>query len=59
MKGETGCGKTTRVPQFILDNAITEGEGAYCNIIVVQPRRLTTIQTAKFVASERGEKASL
>lgn len=58
VKGETGCGKTVRVPQFILDDAIMEGQGAHCNIVVVQPRRLTTMDTAKYVASERGERVS-
>lgn len=55
LKGETGCGKTTMVPQFILEEAFDSGKGAYCNIAVIQPRRLTTVETAKYVAKERGE----
>ena len=58
LNGETGCGKTSKVPQFILDQAISEGKGAYCNIAVAQPRRVTTVESAKFVAKERGEEVS-
>ncbi|KAK4491260.1 hypothetical protein RD792_001996 [Penstemon davidsonii] len=40
ISGETGCGKTTQVPQYILDNMIEAGGGGYCNIICTQPRRI-------------------
>ena len=36
IKGNTGCGKTTQVPQFILDNMIANQNGADCNIVVTQ-----------------------
>ena len=36
IKGNTGCGKTTQVPQFILDNMIANQSGADCNIVVTQ-----------------------
>ena len=36
IRGSTGCGKTTQVPQFILDNMIAAGSGAHCNIVVTQ-----------------------
>ncbi|KAK3576030.1 hypothetical protein CHS0354_005183 [Potamilus streckersoni] len=36
IRGETGCGKTTQVPQFILDQAILQGRGAECSIVITQ-----------------------
>ncbi|XP_010256331.1 PREDICTED: DExH-box ATP-dependent RNA helicase DExH7, chloroplastic isoform X1 [Nelumbo nucifera] len=53
--GETGCGKTTQVPQFILDDMIEAGLGGYCNIICTQPRRIAAISVAERVADERCE----
>ncbi|KAF9453818.1 P-loop containing nucleoside triphosphate hydrolase protein [Macrolepiota fuliginosa MF-IS2] len=52
----TGSGKTTQIPQMILDEYIKRGEGASCNIICTQPRRLAAISVADRVAKERGEK---
>ena len=51
----TGSGKTTQVPQLILDSFIERDEGAKCNIICTQPRRLAAISVAQRVAKERGE----
>lgn len=51
----TGSGKTTQIPQLILDDYIDRGEGAKCNIICTQPRRLAAISVAERVAKERGE----
>eukprot|EP00873_Tetraselmis_striata_P014025 jgi/Tetstr1/434289/TSEL_023396.t1 len=53
--GETGCGKTTQVPQFILDDAIQRGEGGRVSIICTQPRRISATSVAQRVAAERGE----
>ncbi|BFZ19925.1 hypothetical protein BsWGS_22965 [Bradybaena similaris] len=55
IRGETGCGKTTQVPQFILDQLINCGQGAQCNIIVTQPRRISAVTIAERVANERAE----
>lgn len=51
----TGSGKTTQIPQLILDEFIDRGEGAHCNVVCTQPRRLAAISVADRVAKERGE----
>ncbi|KAK0080680.1 hypothetical protein PV325_013516 [Microctonus aethiopoides] len=51
IQGPTGCGKTTQVPQFILDNCFEKKEP--CNIIVTQPRRIAAISIAQRVCNER------
>ena len=48
-------GKTTQVCQFILDDYISSGQGAYCNIICTQPRRISAVSVADRVACERVE----
>ena len=55
VSGETGCGKTTQLPQYILESEIEMGRGATCNIICTQPRRISAVSVAERVASERGE----
>lgn len=51
LQGATGCGKTTQVPQFLLDQAYARKER--CNIVVTQPRRIAAISNAERVANER------
>ena len=53
--GATGSGKTTQVPQILLDKAIQDGKGAFCNVVCTQPRRIAATSVAKRVAVERGE----
>ncbi|KAJ1491956.1 P-loop containing nucleoside triphosphate hydrolase protein [Baffinella frigidus] len=55
VSGETGCGKTTQVPQFILDAADLAGQGDACSIVCTQPRRISAISVSERVASERCE----
>ncbi|CAI5534421.1 unnamed protein product [Closterium sp. Naga37s-1] len=52
--GETGCGKTTQVPQFILDHEW--GKGRRCRVLCTQPRRISATSVAERIAAERGEK---
>nr|XP_029117614.1 DExH-box ATP-dependent RNA helicase DExH6 isoform X1 [Elaeis guineensis] len=53
ISGETGCGKTTQVPQYILDHMWGKGEA--CKIVCTQPRRISAISVAERIAYERGE----
>lgn len=58
IEGETGCGKSTMVPQFILDESLSQREegGPLCRILVTQPRRVAAIKLAERVSTERGER---
>ncbi|XP_073776686.1 putative ATP-dependent RNA helicase DHX57 isoform X2 [Danio rerio] len=56
ISGMTGCGKTTQIPQFILDNFLQTGRpDRVANIICTQPRRISAIAVATRVAQERAE----
>lgn len=51
VKGSTGCGKSTRVPQAILDDC--RQRKTPCRMIVTQPRRIAAVTVAKRVCDER------
>jgi hypothetical protein len=51
IQGNTGCGKTTQVPQMILDHQANLDR--HCNILVTQPRRLAALSVCKRVCDER------
>lgn len=55
VSGETGCGKTTQLPQFVLEEEIENCRGSECNIICTQPRRISAMSVAARVAAERGD----
>ncbi|XP_008195117.1 ATP-dependent RNA helicase DHX30 isoform X1 [Tribolium castaneum] len=58
VKGEPGCGKSTRIPQYVLESWATEGlsKGEPCRIAVTQPRRIAAMSLADRVSDERDER---
>lgn len=50
LQAPTGSGKSTQVPQMILDDGLAENG----RIVVLQPRRIAARMLARRVASERG-----
>lgn len=50
--GETGSGKTTQIPRFLLENGLAQNG----KIAVTQPRRVAAITVSQRVAHEMGVK---
>lgn len=51
--GETGCGKSTQVPAFIVGNELSNGR--HCRVYCTEPRRISAISLARRVSEELGE----
>ncbi len=52
--GETGCGKSTQVPAFILEHELSSGRP--CKVYCTEPRRISAISLARRVSEELGER---
>jgi ATP-dependent RNA helicase DHX29 len=53
LSGETGCGKSTQLPSFILEDQLAKGRP--CKIFVTEPRRISAISLAQRVSQELGD----
>ncbi|KAI0051742.1 P-loop containing nucleoside triphosphate hydrolase protein [Auriscalpium vulgare] len=53
LSGETGCGKSTQLPAFILEHNLSHGRD--CKIYCTEPRRISAISLAQRVSRELGD----
>ncbi|KAG8735300.1 hypothetical protein FRC10_010760 [Ceratobasidium sp. 414] len=53
LSGETGCGKSTQLPAYILEDQLSKGLA--CKIYCTEPRRISAISLAQRVSRELGE----
>ncbi|CED84539.1 ATP-dependent RNA helicase A [Phaffia rhodozyma] len=53
LSGETGCGKSTQLPSFLLEDQLSRGQN--CRIFVTEPRRISAISLAQRVSQELGD----
>ena len=51
--GETGCGKSTQVPAFILEEQLAKGNNN-CKVYCTEPRRISAVSLARRVSEELG-----
>jgi ATP-dependent RNA helicase DHX29 len=51
--GETGCGKSTQIPSFIIEHELSQGKA--CKVYCTEPRRISAISLAQRVSEELGE----
>lgn len=51
--GETGCGKSTQIPAFVLEHELSKGKA--CKVFCTEPRRISAISLAQRVSEELGE----
>ncbi|UKZ59850.1 uncharacterized protein TrAtP1_001142 [Trichoderma atroviride] len=51
--GETGCGKSTQVPAFLLEHELSQGK--QCKVYCTEPRRISAISLARRVSEELGD----
>lgn len=59
IRGEPGCGKSSYIPQYLLEHCSNEQPNVVPRIVVTQPRRIAAISLAENVASERNEQVKI
>ncbi|RKP07362.1 P-loop containing nucleoside triphosphate hydrolase protein, partial [Thamnocephalis sphaerospora] len=50
--GDTGCGKTTQVPQFLVEDMLSNPKTQKCQVVCTQPRRISAMSIAQRVSAE-------
>ncbi|KAJ1970166.1 hypothetical protein IWQ62_000135 [Dispira parvispora] len=55
IKGETGCGKSTQVPQYLIENILQTPDSDRQHVLCTQPRRISAMSIAARVSQELGE----
>ncbi|KAI8089248.1 P-loop containing nucleoside triphosphate hydrolase protein [Halteromyces radiatus] len=55
ISGETGCGKSTQVPQYLAEHLLIPGSHSG-SVICTQPRRISAMSIAQRVSKEMGDR---
>eukprot|EP01031_Cornospumella_fuschlensis_P037122 gene37122-45061_t len=55
--GETGCGKSSRIPLFIYEDAVANNQA--CKIMISQPRRLAVVNLKNRLQEQLGSKVGM
>ncbi|KAJ1980823.1 hypothetical protein H4R35_000971 [Dimargaris xerosporica] len=55
IRGETGCGKSTQIPQFLIEDILARSPATPHHVICTQPRRISAMAIAQRVSEEFGE----